>query len=79
MTTYLLDTNACIALINGNEANVRSKPDYSTHLATTLSGDGERRSQVECFDVRDDGTEASALMRWIAQYAVHPRITVDGS
>jgi tRNA(fMet)-specific endonuclease VapC len=22
MTTYLLDTNACIALINGNEANV---------------------------------------------------------
>lgn len=25
MTTYLLDTNACIALINGNEANVRRR------------------------------------------------------
>ena len=25
MTTYLLDTNACIALINGNEANVRKR------------------------------------------------------
>ena len=25
MTTYLLDTNACIALINGTEANVRRK------------------------------------------------------
>jgi len=25
MTTYLLDTNACIALINGNEASVRRK------------------------------------------------------
>ena len=24
MTTYLLDTNACIALINGTEINVRS-------------------------------------------------------
>ena len=25
MTTYLLDTNACIALINGTEANVRRR------------------------------------------------------
>ncbi len=25
MTTYLLDTNACIALINGKEANVRQR------------------------------------------------------
>ena len=25
MTTYLLDTNACIALINGSEANVRRR------------------------------------------------------
>ena len=25
MTTYLLDTNACIALINGNEVNVRRR------------------------------------------------------
>src|SRR3972149_10674591 len=25
MTTYLLDTNACIALINGKEANVRRR------------------------------------------------------
>lgn len=25
MTTYLLDTNACIALINGREANVRRR------------------------------------------------------
>ena len=25
MTTYLLDTNVCIALINGNEANVRRR------------------------------------------------------
>ena len=25
MTTYLLDTNACIALINGHEANVRRR------------------------------------------------------
>ena len=25
MTTYLLDTNACIALINGNEASVRRR------------------------------------------------------
>ena len=25
MTTYLLDTNACIALINGNEPNVRRR------------------------------------------------------
>jgi tRNA(fMet)-specific endonuclease VapC len=25
MTTYLLDTSACIALINGNEANVRRR------------------------------------------------------
>ena len=25
MTTYLLDTNACIALINGTEINVRRR------------------------------------------------------
>lgn len=25
MTTYLLDTNVCIALINGNKANVRRR------------------------------------------------------
>jgi predicted nucleic acid-binding protein len=25
MTTYLLDTNACIALINGSQANVRRR------------------------------------------------------
>jgi tRNA(fMet)-specific endonuclease VapC len=25
MTTYLLDTNACVALINGNETNVRRR------------------------------------------------------
>jgi predicted nucleic acid-binding protein len=25
MTTYLLDTNACIALINGKEVNVRRR------------------------------------------------------